>query len=415
MATPHIAGIAALILSKHPTWSPMWVKSVIMTGAKVKDNAGNNISTGTADATGLDMGSGEVVPKTSLDTQLVYDSGIIDWLQYSCTIGVHLLTTSGDVCDQVGFLGSPSDLNYPSISFGALAGSEQVTRTVTNVTSHSLVYNARVTAPAGYKLTVSPNRLVIPANGTASFTVTLTRKTAAVGSYAFGVLRLVGPNGRTVRSPIAVKAVPLSAPPTFAGTGTDGSQAVSVKAGFTGTLTTSVGGLVAATTASSSLVVDTAGFNTGAPAAGPGTAKTTITVPSGTALGRVRTFASDYAAGSDIDLFAYNAGTSTLVGVSAGGTADESIDLPAGSYDVYTDVFASPVTPVTVNTYSWAVPSSPSGNLTATPASQAVTTGATVPVTLTWSGLSSGTHYLGVVSYGDGTSTIGQTIVSVDS
>ena len=32
MSTPHITGIAALILQKHPSWSPMWVKSALMTG-----------------------------------------------------------------------------------------------------------------------------------------------------------------------------------------------------------------------------------------------------------------------------------------------------------------------------------------------------------------------------------------------
>lgn len=415
MATPHIAGIAALIMSKHPTWSPMWVKSAIMTGAKVKDNAGNRISTGSADATALDMGSGQVVPKHSFDTQLVFDSGVTDWLRYSCTIGVHLQDSSGDVCDTVGFLGSPSDLNYPSIAFGSLTGSQQVTRTVTNVTAQRLVYDARAAAPAGYKVAVSPNRLVIPAHGTASFKLTLTRKDAAFGSYGFGLLLLVGPDGRTLRSPIAAQAVPLAAPAAVTGTGTSGSQVVQVKAGYTGTLTTSVGGLMAPVVDSNSLVQDVSGFVQAAPAVGPGTAKTTITVPSGTAVGRVSTFASDYAAGTDVDLFAYFAGTSSEVGLSAGGTADESIDLPPGTYDVYTDVFATPTAPVTVNTYSWAVPGTASGNLTATPTSQSVTNTGAASVTLTWTGLSAGTHYLGVVGYGDGTNSVGRTVVSVNS
>ena len=91
MATPHIAGIAALLMSKHPDWSPMEVKSAMMTTASPTDNKGNPIQaqvTGTA--TPFDMGSGQVNPAPAFDPGLVYNSGIVDWLEYSCGVGVHL-------------------------------------------------------------------------------------------------------------------------------------------------------------------------------------------------------------------------------------------------------------------------------------------------------------------------------------
>ena len=46
MAAPHITGIAALILQAHPGWSPMWVKSALMTTASPLDNKGLPIQRG---------------------------------------------------------------------------------------------------------------------------------------------------------------------------------------------------------------------------------------------------------------------------------------------------------------------------------------------------------------------------------
>jgi hypothetical protein len=64
--------------------------------------------------------------------------------------------------------------------------------------------------------------------------------------------------------------------------------------------------------------------------------------------------------------------------------------------------------------HAFVVPGAAAGNLTATPASQAVTTGVPATVTLNWSGLTAGSRYLGVVTYGDGVSTLGRTIFGVN-
>jgi hypothetical protein len=70
--------------------------------------------------------------------------------------------------------------------------------------------------------------------------------------------------------------------------------------------------------------------------------------------------------------------------------------------------------PLTVMPNIFLVPTTDSGNMTATPTSQPVTLGDPATVTLNWSGLASG-RWLGIVNYSDGTNAIGSTRVSITS
>ncbi|MDQ5840718.1 MAG: S8 family peptidase, partial [Chloroflexota bacterium] len=69
MAAPHIAGIAALIKEQHPSWSPMAIKSALMTTARDVKH----------ESSPFNQGAGQVRPTTAMDPGLVYDSGINDW------------------------------------------------------------------------------------------------------------------------------------------------------------------------------------------------------------------------------------------------------------------------------------------------------------------------------------------------
>lgn len=416
MSAPHIAGIAALLMQKHPDWTPMMIKSAMMTTASTKDTAGHTIQWSQGDATPLNFGSGHVVPGSAFDPGLVYNSGELEWYQFTCGVGqLQLLGGGTEFCNQIGSI-DPSDLNYPSISIGDLPGAQTITRTVTNVSKKPGLYLPVVKAPAGFKVKVSKPLLVVMPGNSATFKVTITRTTAAIGEWAFGSLTLkeFGTGHHVVTSPIAVRPVALSAPAVVNGTGASGSSAQSVKPGYTGTLNANVAGLAASSVTDLTFTATDTSFNPSSPAEGPGVKKVTVTVPAGSTLARFATFDSDVPMGTDVDLFAFESGTANQVGQSAGGTTEESITLSAaGTYDIYVVLFAAADPLPTVKHHAFVVPGSAAGNLTATPASQSVTIGTPASVNLAWSGLTAGVRYLGVVSYTDGTNTLGQTIVSI--
>ncbi|KAF2292678.1 hypothetical protein GH714_026669 [Hevea brasiliensis] len=87
MACPHVSGIAALIRSAHPRWSPAAVKSAIMTTADVTDHSGNPIMDGKKPAEVFAIGSGHVNPERAVNPGLIYDIKPEDYVTHLCTLG----------------------------------------------------------------------------------------------------------------------------------------------------------------------------------------------------------------------------------------------------------------------------------------------------------------------------------------
>lgn len=454
MATPHIAGVAALLISKHPNWSPMAVKSAMLTTATTVDNKGKPIQGQDGAATPLDYGSGEVVPADAFNPGLVYDSGQVEWIQYLCGLGG---IVGASTCAALGTV-APEQFNSPNIAVGDLTGKITVSRTVTNVTADRGIYNAKVDAPKGFKVTVSPSHLDLKPGASATFKVTIERTNKApLDTYAFGSLTWVSPAGHgkgsgssdcrpgtghltgpqpdgkpgkgnpgkeqpyEVKSVIAVNPVAVSVPGSFTGTGVSGSQALTVSTGYAGTLTTSVAGLVSGTEHDFNLVTDVAGFDPNHPATSAGVGSFEAVVPDDALIARFATYAADYPAGTDLDVWVYQKqsnGTLALYDFSAGSTAEESVTLSdPGDYVIFVDAFALPADPTVVKAFDYLVSGStgPAGNFTATPASQSATLAGSATVTLGWTGLTAGKHYLGAVFYGDGTNTVGTTLVQIDA
>jgi subtilisin family serine protease len=410
MSSPHVAGVAALLRSAHPTWTPSEVKSALMTTAGQTDNSDRPIQRNGTSATPFDMGSGHIQPSDAFDPGLVYDSGPEDWIKYGC--GINQIQLISDWCDTIGSL-DPSDLNYPSIAVGELPGTKTITRTVKNVSSKASVYVASVKAPAGFKVKVTPATISVAAGASVTFTVSLVRSSATYGKWAFGALTWTDLRGHAVRSPIAVKPVALQAAGEVGGSGATGSGTVTVHGGYTGTVTAQAYGLVKSTITSQKLTGSDHAFDPTAPAVSATAYKTTVVVPAGTAAARVATYASDHAPSSDIDLYVYKAGTSTSVGESAGGTADESVDLSdPGSYDVYVVQFAAPAAQ-DVKVHSFVVGHAAAGNVSISPAAQPIKPDQDVTFLVSWTDLDPDGRYLGVLEFGDGSAVRATTLLSI--
>jgi subtilisin family serine protease len=184
MATPHIAGLAALYLGEHPLATPAEIKSAIMTTA-----TDTVYSDGTPDQDPFDQGAGQVNARKFLNPGAVYLNGPSDWFSYLQGLGYDVEATPID----------PSDLNIASIGIGSLAATQTVTRTLTATQAGS--YTATVSVP-GVTATVSPSTISFAKAGdTATFTVTFTPTTAPAEEWATGFLTWSGTT--EIRSPIA--------------------------------------------------------------------------------------------------------------------------------------------------------------------------------------------------------------------
>ncbi|KAL5985047.1 hypothetical protein ACLOJK_038884 [Asimina triloba] len=208
MACPHVTGIAALIKSVYPTWSPAAIKSALMTTGTMLDINGKAIRANPNGrlANPFDFGSGFVNPTEVLNPGLVYDLQPTDYTDFLCSVGyddqsIGKITGEKTVCHQP----SPSvlDFNYPSITVPNLKGSQTVTRTVTNVGKPRSIYKAAVSPPRGINVTVEPKYLIFNYYGQKiNFSVNF-KVTAPSKGYVFGSLSWKNRELR-VRSPLVV-------------------------------------------------------------------------------------------------------------------------------------------------------------------------------------------------------------------
>lgn len=401
MSSPHVAGIAALMKELHPSWSPMAIKSALMTSAgDVID--GGTPAPNTNPVLIFRQGAGHVQPNAAATPGLVFDSNFADWLGFLC--GTQLPTS---FCTSAGVpVIDASDMNVASIAIGDMTGSQTITRRVTNVTGAAATFNATHTGMAGFTVAVSPASLTLAAGETQSFTVKFTRTAAAVNAYTGGQLTWTdAAAGTKVRVPMVVRPVALAAPLQVGGS-------YSVTFGYDGPFTATPRGMVAAALQPGTVADDPG--NGACSLTTPGATLVQVTVPAGTTYARFATFDADVNAAADIDLCVFNA-AGAQVGGSGTATSAEEVNLNAPAAGVYTvvvhgyDVGAG--SPFVLNT--WLLGSTSAGNMTVTAPAAAIT-GGSGAIELAFSGLTAGTKYLGSIAYAGSAGMPAPTIVRVD-
>ncbi|KQK03416.1 hypothetical protein BRADI_2g07730v3 [Brachypodium distachyon] len=184
MSTPHVSGVAALIKSVHPGWSPAAIKSAIVTTADAVNSTGGSIlDEQHRKANVFAAGAGHVNPARAADPGLVYDIHADEYVGYLCWLignaGPATIVGNSRLPCKTSPKVSDLQLNYPTITVPVASSPFTVNRTVTNVGPARSTYTVKVDAPKSLAVRVFPETLVFSKAGE--------KKTFSVSVGAHGV------------------------------------------------------------------------------------------------------------------------------------------------------------------------------------------------------------------------------------
>ncbi|EEF51056.1 subtilisin-like protease 4 [Ricinus communis] len=191
MSCPHLSGIAALLKSSHPYWSPAAIKSAIVTTADILNMEGKPIVDETHQpADFFATGAGHVNPSRANDPGLVYDIQPDDYIPYLCGLNytdeqVSIIAHRPISCSTIQTI-AEGQLNYPSFSV-TLGPPQTFIRTVTNVGYANSVFAATITSPPGVAVSVKPSRLYFSKlNQKATYSITFSHTGYGAKTSEFG-------------------------------------------------------------------------------------------------------------------------------------------------------------------------------------------------------------------------------------
>ncbi|XKH57398.1 S8 family serine peptidase [Citricoccus nitrophenolicus] len=378
MAAPNLAGMAALMSAEKPDWSPMAIKSAMMTTAG--DILGAD---GSASADNFATGAGSADPAAMVEPGLVYEADARQW------DALILGETTG------------RDINVASIAVNDLLGSATVTRTVTATETGTWAASGSV---PGYEVTAEPSTLSLEAGESQPVEITLTRTDAAADEWAHGSFTWTRPGAAAVTSPVTVRSVDVLAEDAITGEGTSGAAETELESGITGALEPEIEGLGLAEVEEFSKVP---GALVGDDDASNHVTETVV--PEGATSVTWSLNAGDEQ--SDWDLFVITPEGTVIQEATASGSEELVLTDPTpGEYYAVSNLYSSPGGASVPATMETVVLEGDSGNLTITPDPLAVENQETAPVAVEWQGLTPGT-WKGAIEWAPGTrSTVTVTV-----
>jgi len=420
MSTPHVAGVAALLLQAHPEWTPALIRSALMTSARQDVLA----TAGLGDASPFDFGAGHIAPNDASDPGLVFDVSDDEFDAFACGIESPAVASSRcDTLEAAGYSFEASDLNQPSIGLSDLTSQRTVQRRVTNVSEEADTYVVSVSPLPGMTVDISPPNLALAPGESATFDVTTTYLSGPLDLWRFGSLTWSGTT-HDVYTPIAVKPSSIAAPGEVTTFGGSGTASFEVEFGYAGSYSPGVHGL--------NLPVIVDGFVDNDPTktfsfrTTNGVTSHVISVPADQLYARFSLFDALTDGDDDLDMYVYYCGADGLscvkLGESGEPTSQEQFNIirpAAGLYAVLIHGFQTDQTAggpgANYQLLGWAIGiNDDKGNMNASgPAF--VGPGATADITVDWSGLLPDSKYLGGISHNTPQGLSGLTIITIDN
>jgi len=179
MASPHIAGAAALVMQANPTWNPDQVRSALMMTASTSVTKED----GETPADAFDMGAGRVQVDLAINAGLVMSESEANYEVADPALG-----------------GDPTTLNTPSLADYACAFSCSWTRTFTIITDGTYSLSSSSAA-----LTMDTTTITGVAGDNVSVTFTLDVSTSTDGEFVFDQVTITSAEQPTLHLPVAVR------------------------------------------------------------------------------------------------------------------------------------------------------------------------------------------------------------------